>query len=233
MLHYKEDWEEAQPRFVAWWQGQILDRVALAVRAPRDHPLGETADLPEPEDDLDYWTDPAYRIGQAERTFNRTAYLGEAFPFYAPQIGPGSMALYLGSKPTLDKRTVWYNPIWGSLAAPPTLEYDPDTEWWQRNLALVREGVQRGEGRYLVTLPDVIENLDVVASLRGTEPLLYDLIEHPRSVHAAQRQILDLFSTTTRSTTSSPRRRRAAAWPRSSRSGGPAGWPRSSATSRR
>ncbi len=193
VLYYKEDWEEAQPRLVAWWQGEIIDRVALAVRAPRDHSLGETEDYPEPEDPFVYWTDPDYRIGRAERAFNRTTYLGEAFPFYAPEIGPGSMALYLGSQPTLDRRTVWYNPIWESLESPPTLRYDPDNEWWQRNLRLVRDGVRRGEGKYLVTLPDIIENLDVVASLRGTEPLLYDLSEHPASVHAAQRQILDLF----------------------------------------
>ncbi|MBI2939158.1 MAG: hypothetical protein HYY04_01865 [Chloroflexi bacterium] len=193
MLHYKEDWEAAQPHFIAWWRGEILDRVALAVRAPRDVPLGETADLPEPEDVFTYWTDPDYRLGQAQRVFNRTAYLGEAFPFFAPHIGPGSMALYVGSQPTLDKRTVWYNPITDDLTTPLTLRYDPDNEWWRINQRLVEESVCRGRGRFLTTHPDIIENLDIVASLRGTQELLVDLCDHPDSVHVVQRQVLDLY----------------------------------------
>ena len=193
MLYYKEDWEEVQQRFVAWWEGEVVDRVALAVRAPREVSLGPTEDLREPDDPYQYWTDPDYRLGQAERVFNRTAYLGEAFPFFAPQIGPGSLALYLGSQPTLAKETVWYNPIWTDLSTPPRLDYDPDNQWWQTNLRLVSESTHRGWGRYLTTLPDIVENLDVVASLRGTQDLLLDLLDHPDHVHAAQRQVLELL----------------------------------------
>jgi len=32
---YKEDWEQAKQRFLAWWNGEIIDRIALQVRAPR------------------------------------------------------------------------------------------------------------------------------------------------------------------------------------------------------
>jgi hypothetical protein len=193
VLYYKEDWAETWPRFIAWWQCQIVDRVALSVRAPRAVPLGPTEPPREPDDPFAYWTDPDYRLARAEATLNQTAYLGEAFPFFAPEIGPGSMALYLGSEPAFDKATVWYNPIWDSLERPPALRYDPDNRYLELNRRLIRESLRRGEGKYLTTLPDIIENLDVVASLRGTEPLLTDLLDYPDSVHSAQRQVLDLF----------------------------------------
>jgi hypothetical protein len=35
MLSLKEDWPAAQRRFIAWWQGAVLDRPGLQVTAPR------------------------------------------------------------------------------------------------------------------------------------------------------------------------------------------------------
>ena len=30
-MRYKPDWEETQERFVAWWAGEVIDGVAIAV----------------------------------------------------------------------------------------------------------------------------------------------------------------------------------------------------------
>ncbi len=57
----------------------------------------------------------------------------------------------------------------------------------------MRAGVERGRGRFLTAMPDLIENLDTMAALRGTEHLLCDLYDRPQWVHDCQRQILDLY----------------------------------------
>ena len=193
---FKEDWDEAKPHFEAWWQREIVDRVALSIRAPREHPIPDVGLLPEPAepaDDTEYWTDAGYRVARAESQFSRTSYLGEAFPFFSTDIGPGTLAVHLGSPPSFDKNTVWYNPVLETLAVAPKLEFNLADPWWKANLDLVRAGTTRGKEKYLTTLPDLVENLDTLASLRGTEPLLYDLIEHPGTIHEAQRQILEAF----------------------------------------
>jgi hypothetical protein len=48
-------------------------------------------------------------------------------------------------------------------------------------------------GRFLHQFPDLIEGLDVVAALRGTEPLLYDLFDRPEWVQAMMSRITALY----------------------------------------
>lgn len=193
-LLFKSDWADARPRLEAWWHGEVIDRVALAVTAPREEAIdGYPEAAPEPDDPYLFWFDFAWRLASAEATLARTHYLGEAFPYFAPQLGPGSIALYLGSEPTVDKATIWYNPTFDSLATPPELRFDPENRWWRLNRDFVLAAVERGRGKYLVTHPDIIENLDVLASLRGTEPLLLDMLDHAASVHAVQAQVNDLY----------------------------------------
>jgi hypothetical protein len=193
MLYYKDDLEAAQHRYRAWWAGEIADRVALAVYAPRDLPAGPTDAPADPPTLRQRWTDGDYRIQASERGFNRTAYLGEALPVHCTHIGAGSLALFLGSRPTFAGHTVWFNRAWHDLSTAPVLAWDPDNEWWRLTQQLVVEGLRCGRGRYLTSLPDLVENLDILASLRGPEGLLLDLIDHPGSVHALQRLLVDLY----------------------------------------
>lgn len=33
-MEFKPDWEDAREHFLAWWEGEVIDRVAMSVRAP-------------------------------------------------------------------------------------------------------------------------------------------------------------------------------------------------------
>ncbi len=155
--------------------------------------MGLTDDLPEPTDLRAFWTDPEYRVAQAERVFARTAYLGEAGPFFQPVAGPGVVPLFLGSRPILDRETYWYEPAFSTLCPPPTLGFDPQNQWWQITRAIIKAGVERGRGRFLTTQPNLVEGLDVLAALRGTEDLLLELVDQPEAVHSVLRQMNDLY----------------------------------------
>jgi len=189
-MQFKPDWEEAQEHLVAWWEHSHYRRVTLAVRAPRP------VDLPPlraPADVQVRWLDPEYRIAAAERAFASTHFGGEAFPWFDANIGPGSLALYLGSPGVLHETTVWYEPVADCVANLPKLRYDGQNEWWRANLRLVNEGMKRGTGRYLTSYPDLIENLDIVASLIGTQPLLYALIDDPGGVKRVNGEVNELY----------------------------------------
>jgi 5-methyltetrahydrofolate--homocysteine methyltransferase len=184
---------KAAQRILAWWNGDAIDRPLMAVRAPRKKPRFRVPELTEPADPMQRWIDADYRIGVWEKTFATTHYLGEAFPYFDSNIGPGSLGLFLGARPGFAWDTVWYHPIIEDLRNAPDLRFDPHNQWFQAHVHLIEEGLARSNGRYLVSLPDLIENLDTLAALRGNAALLVDLLESPGAVHRFQKQILPLY----------------------------------------
>jgi len=177
----------------AWWNGEVLDRMALAVTSPRSQPIETISEVQTPEKLEDRWLNPEYRIYCAEHSFVHTFFGGEAFPYFNTHVGPGSFALFLGSEPEFAEDTVWYQPFLSKNSDPAQIVYNSENRWWQAQRRLVAEGVQRSQGRYLVSMPDLIESIDTIASLRGTTELLYDLVDCPEFVHALQRQIQPLW----------------------------------------
>lgn len=193
-MQFKPDWDSAKQRLAAWWHGEVIDRFVLQVTAPRAERIGPDVPPPDtPAELIDRWLDPAYRVRNAEQHFSSTWFGGEAFPYFDPHLGPGSLALYVGSEPVFADDTVWYQPCLPDLDNRPPLRVDPANRWWQATKALVNEGLRRGQGRYLAAIPDLIENLDTVASLRGTARLLWDLVDHPRQIRELQREVLEAY----------------------------------------
>ena len=49
-------------------------------------------------------------------------------------------------------------------------------------MALIESAVRRGKGKYLPGVPDLVEGLDTLAAMRGSERLLTDLMDRPEWV---------------------------------------------------
>ncbi len=63
--------------------------------------------------------------------FENTLYMGDAIPYYMPNIGPDSFTAFLGGKLAfMDEGTSWAEPFLEDLSG-----YDPvlreDNEWWR------------------------------------------------------------------------------------------------------
>jgi len=187
------DLEGARRRLSAWWHGEVEDRVAWAIMARRAEPREAVPPAPEPGGIADWWTNPQGRLARWEQGLAQTEYLGEAIPYFDTQIGPGSLGIMLGARPHFDTNTVWYEPCLDDLEQAPELALDPGNEWFQAHLALIRYGLERARGRYLVGIPDLIEGLDTLAALHNNQRLLLDLVDRPRTVHRFLRQITDLY----------------------------------------
>lgn len=192
-LEYKPDFAEARERMIAFWTGKPVDRPPVWITAPRRDPIPGPPAPPPATDVLQQWTDADYLLAAGDANVRATWFGGEAVPVFVHNLGPGSLAIHLGSEPIFWPGTVWYEPCLDDLSTGPDLEYLPNEKWWVWTRELVRRARQMAAGKYVVAFPDLIENLDTLASLRGSLELLEELVHAPQAVHRYQRQILELY----------------------------------------
>jgi hypothetical protein len=194
---WKEDWDRCRENLTKWWRRQ---GPAICILAPKDKPW---ADLPlpkRPADDAVAWTDREYRFRKWEYEISRTFHGGEAFPYFDAHIGPGSLGMILGSEPRFAPTTVWYEPCIDDPDTCGPIRFDPDNIWVRTHVAQLDFGRHCADGRFLVGMPDLIENIDTLAQLRGAQELLIDMIERPdwvkrciREINVAYFQVFDTF----------------------------------------
>jgi len=176
---WKDDWDAARQALIGWWTGRGL---ALSVGAPKDEPW-EAIPKPEPAESLDQqWLDPEYRVRWELWRMSRTYFGGTSLPIFGADIGPGSLGLFLGATGHLAHDTVWYDPCITDPDSSRPLQFRRDHCWVKRHAALLHAARQHADGRYLIGSPDLIENIDTLAQLRGPETLLMDLVERPEWV---------------------------------------------------
>jgi hypothetical protein len=187
------NWDRIQRRFAAWWRREGM---VLWITAPRHgHAAGHPADVAPPADIRARWLDPAWRVRQLELETARTFFAGEAHPRFDPYLGPGSLATYLGSEPRYDRDTVWFDPCIRDPEHHPPLAFDPGNPHFQAQIRIIEAGLDAGRGRWPVTFPDLIENVDILVSLRGMERLLEDMLDRPGWVEEQVAAINRVFFT--------------------------------------
>lgn len=172
-----EDWARVAETWSAWWEGKLQRPLIHTVRHETPAAKHFTAHygLQMPVDDV---------LDEYQRELEGTRWYGEAFPKFFVNFGPGILAGFLGGSVEWDERTVWYGP---PGTTPKPIEeirpvYDPDNPWWQRVLAITRRAVERFGDQVCVSHTDLGGNLDIIASLRGTQNLLTDLYDAPEEV---------------------------------------------------
>jgi len=195
-LTYRPDWDEGRKRLAAWWEGEDIGRPAMQITAPRPEPIEIIEALPEPEGYIgcQYTTkDLPWRVNVALRACTRTLYYAEAVPaFNSGDLAPNCLALYLGCHGVEMPGTTWCEPFIEE-PTPPAFRYDPDNFYWRFSLDAYTQTIAQSRGKFLQQFPDLIEGLDTLAAMRGTERLLIDLLERPDWVQACLRQITDLY----------------------------------------
>jgi len=193
---YKDNWPEAQKHLAAWWEGKSLGRPAVGALSLRDRPL------PFPELPPKSYPDPRAACLDTVRSLDnqeafmvRHEFLGETFPEFSLNLGPGSLALYLGSEPDFAWSTIWYKEAIDpdNPESTPLPVYNPDNPWWRLHFDMTRQAAQRADGKALASVPDVIEGLDILSALRGPQNTLYDLYDRPEWVHRWLERLGDVY----------------------------------------
>ncbi len=195
-LLYRPDMDDVRERLTTWWRGGDIGRPAMQITAPRREPLAfeGLAAMPEPEGWVTHYStsDFDYRVNSQARHFLGHHSLAEHVPATSPDLAPNCLALYLGCQGVEMPDTVWCEPCF-ERPEDATFRYDPDNFYWDFTLRLAGELLRLGQGKFLVAFPDLIEGLDTLAAMYGTERLLPDLIDRPDWVHACLRQITDRY----------------------------------------
>ena len=193
-LLYREDIDEVRERLTSWWNGGDIGRPPMLITAPRSEPAERIEAMPEPAG----WTgrystrDFYYRVNLSARQCVNTHYLAEEVPTVAPDLCPNCLALFLGCHGVEMANTVWAEPFLDNPEEA-RFEYDPNNFYWDFAHRLGKEQLRIGQGKFLVQFPDLIEGLDTLAAIRGTERLLMDLVERPEWVRGCLRPITDRY----------------------------------------
>lgn len=193
-LLYKEDWEETKARYRAWWNHEAIGRCAMSVVAPRKNPP-PTPRPPEAKTVEEKWYDLDLIGAWAEYNLSRTFFGGEALPIWSGgYAGHTSIPAYLGCPTALDMHTGWWDPILtGEDIVFRSLHINKESRNYRFACDLLRRGVRESKGRALVSIGAFGGCGDTLAGLRGTERLLYDCVERPDQVRAAEDFLMDMW----------------------------------------
>jgi len=185
----EQDWERIERDWSLWWAGE-LDRPMVMIDIPIVWSLSMEMSreflLKKPVDEV---------LDHFQMLLEARQFYGDSWPKWWPNFGPGIMAGFLGANVhcTSDTTTVWFDAPDETPIEALHFEYDPDNVWWQRILALTRGAVERWGKRVSVAHTDLGGNLDVLASFRTTEQLLYDVIDAPDEVVRLVNEITSLW----------------------------------------
>lgn len=192
-MKYKENWEETKKRFIAWWNHSNIDRPIMRVVAKRKKLLEELEEVWDPKTPEDKHLEVERKVKNLRNYCRKHLFMAEAFPALDINIGAGSMAAYLGAQPEFRWDTVWFKECihdwqqWGPL------EYDPDNIWFRKHIEAIKKAKELAGDDFLVTIPDIIENLDILAALRGPQNLCFDLMDQPELIKEYVEQIDRLY----------------------------------------
>jgi 5-methyltetrahydrofolate--homocysteine methyltransferase len=124
----------------------------------------------------------------------RHSFIDAAFPGMSVDLGPGSMALYQGCEPIFSHNTVWYTGCvprgWESFGP---LKLNECNRWWVLHKEMALRAKELAGEDFPIHIPDIMEGLDVAASMRGAQQLCYDLIDDKEKIHDVLRQLDELF----------------------------------------
>ena len=181
-LHFhEEDWARIEHDYEAWWRHELGRPLVLVTGREYDPDVK----YPEPRKlAINYPLDMPFELVVREMAavFGSTRYYGDAYPRWWINFGPGFIAAKLGAKVHMVPETVWFSPSESVAIRDLVLTPNGDNVWWQRLRTLVATAVEAWQGRMQVVCPDLGGNLDILASLRTTEGILYDLSDSPEAV---------------------------------------------------
>jgi len=179
---WKSNWTETQQRFLKWWNRDGL-LVGMWGAPETNASIYEQVAAPITPSTIDErYCNAAYRAAQNHHRLSRSIFPLDVLPSATTDLGPGSLALFCGSKPGFAEDTVWFYPCIEDIAEPenlPPLRFDPTSSWWKTTESIMTACAEKARGKYIVGCPDLIENMDVLSSLRGAQTLMIDMLERP------------------------------------------------------
>ena len=191
---YKQDWDKTKERLNAFWNMEIIDRCCIAVTAPKDNRKHSRITVPKnPDDLLQYHTDPEIVYKRSIHDFENTYFGGDAIPNVSINLGAVSAAGFLGSKPRVNNEIIWFEQCIFDLGKDKIDFSYKNSEYWKLTKNLTEYCSQMGKDKFLVGMSDVGSASDVLAKLRGSQNLLMEFLLDPKYVKETIKKIADVL----------------------------------------
>ena len=187
---WKENWEESRQHYLDWWarKGLVL---GMWGHFEKDGPPHEpVVPTPPPKDQTQFWFDPVWRSANIHYKLSRSSFGADILAVADTHLGPGSLAAVLGSELEGPADTIWIHP---RPEDSDEIILDENNRWLKVHLDLVKACMEHSQGRYFVGCPDLIEGLDTLASLRGTQPVMLDAITRPEELERQLQAVNDIW----------------------------------------
>ena len=190
MKTWKPNLEETKKRYVDWWnhKGIILNMWEHFQEGVIPH-----ADVPAPQPYRDLnqrWFDPEWRAEYLDWYVAHSSLMADMLPVANTQLGPGSLAAILGGVFEGGEDTIWIHP---NPNYTDDITFDPNHPNYLLHKNLLKACKQKAQGHYYVGMPDLMEGLDVLAAIKGTDKVLLDTVMQPEVLEHQMQQINDIY----------------------------------------
>jgi len=130
------------------------------------------------------WLDLGARVKNETYRIEHETFYADGFPTVFVNMGPGSLAACIGGDFECARDTVWFdtNPIIKDFKNLPEIKLNTDSKMWKLCEDYTTKLGENSNGRYFTSMADIGGSLDILASLRGTNDLLYDLYDTPDEI---------------------------------------------------
>ncbi len=190
MNTWKPNLEETKRHYIDWWnhKGIILNMWEHFQEGVVPH-----ADIPAPPAPKDLnqqWFDPQWRAEYLDWYVAHSSLKADMLPVANTQLGPGSLAAILGGVFEGGEDTIWIHP---NPNYTDDIRFDENHPNWLLHKELLKACKEKAQGHYYVGMPDLMEGLDVLAALKGTDKVLLDTVMQPEVLEHQMQQINDIY----------------------------------------
>ena len=190
MKTWKSNLEETKQRYINWWnhKGIILNMWEHFQEGVQPH-----AEITPPalaKDLSQKWFDPQWRAEYLDWYVAHSSLKADILPVANTQLGPGSLAAILGGVFEGGEDTIWIHPHPDFTNE---IVFNPEHPNWILHKELLKACKAKANGHYFVGMPDLMEGLDVLATLKGTDRVLLDTVMQPEILEQQMQQINDIY----------------------------------------
>lgn len=187
---WKKNLEETKQRYIQWWnhKGIVLNMWEHFQEGVAPH-----ADVPMPKAPKDLnqkWFDPEWRAEYLDWYVAHSCLKADMLPVANTQLGPGSLAAILGGVFEGGEDTIWIHP---DPDFKDEIKFNPEHPNYLLHKKLLTECKKKANGNYYVGMPDLMEGMDVLAALKGTDKVLMDTVTQPEVLERQMQQINDIY----------------------------------------
>lgn len=190
MNTWKENLGETKKHYIDWWnhEGVVVNMWEHFQNGVRPH--ADVA-MPEAPKDLNQkWFDPQWRAQYLDWYVANSSLKADMLPVANTQLGPGSLAAILGGVFEGGEDTIWIHP---DPHYTDELHFDENHPNYLLHKQLLRACKEKAQGHYYVGMPDLMEGMDILAAIKGTDKVLMDTVMQPEVLERQMQWINNVY----------------------------------------